>query len=97
MYPEEARASPAGRGGAADERVPLELEISAMQDDADDSPGVEALVKQVEQAGAAFAHTVSQASYAQGHVAWPREIALAHQKVEEALMWAVKGLGGRRP
>ena len=68
-----------------------------MHDDEPDSPGVEALIKRIEQAGAAFAGAVSQASYAQGNVAWPREIAIAHQKVDEAIMWAVKGLGGRRP
>jgi hypothetical protein len=38
---------------------------------------------------------VAQASYRDGNVAWPREIVLAQQKIDEAIMWALRAL--RRP
>ena len=60
------------------------------------SPSVEARILTIKEASAAFARAVSHASYAQGNVSWPREIAIAHQKIEEALMWALKGLGAGR-
>jgi hypothetical protein len=66
-----------------------------MQDD--DAPDMAApdLARAVEEAGAAFARVVAQASYRNGNVAWPREIVLARQKIDEAVMWALRAL--RRP
>jgi hypothetical protein len=63
-------------------------------DDAPDAP-VADLRRSVEEAGAAFARVVAQASYRNGEVAWPREIVLAQQKIDEAVMWALRAL--RRP
>jgi hypothetical protein len=60
-------------------------------DDAPDAP-VADLRRSVEEAGAAFARVVAQASYRNGEVAWPREIVLAQQKIDEAVMWALRAL-----
>jgi hypothetical protein len=66
-----------------------------MQDD--DAPDTAApdLARAVEEAGAAFARVVAQASYRSGNVAWPREIVLTQQKIDEAVMWELRAL--RRP
>ena len=54
------------------------------------------LIRSIEEAGAAFSHAVAQASYGNGDVTWPREIVLAQQKIEEAVMWALRAVTPRR-
>jgi hypothetical protein len=66
-----------------------------MQDDVAPDMAAPDLARAVEEAGAAFARVVAQASYRNGNVAWPREIVLAQQKIDEAVMWALRAL--RRP
>jgi hypothetical protein len=63
-------------------------------DDAPEAPALD-LARVIEEAGAAFSRAVAQASYRYGDVAWPREIVLAQQKIDEAIMWAQRAL--RRP
>ena len=49
--------------------------------------------KRIEDAGASLARTILQVTYENGHVSWPREVAIAQAKIEEAVMWALKALG----
>jgi hypothetical protein len=50
-------------------------------------------VGRIEAAASSFAQVLAHVSYEQGNVSWPREIILARQKIDEALMWALKGVG----
>lgn len=50
------------------------------------------LARSIEKAGEDFSRAVAQASYRNGDVSWPREIVLAQQKIDEAVMWAVKAM-----
>jgi hypothetical protein len=54
------------------------------------------LIRSIEEAGAAFSRSVAQASYRNGDVTWPREIVLAQQKIDEAVMWALRAVTPRR-
>jgi hypothetical protein len=67
-----------------------------MQPDDDRTEDPKELVGVIEAAGIAFSRALAQVSYANGDVAWPREITLAQQRVDEAVMWAVKAVTRNR-
>lgn len=46
--------------------------------------------RSIENAGSSFVRLISKISYQRGHASSPREIAIARQKIDEAVMWALK-------
>jgi hypothetical protein len=52
----------------------------------------ECQTQRLSRATADLARLIAQIDYENGNVSWSRETALARQKLEEAFMWAMKGI-----
>ena len=47
-------------------------------------------ISRIRAAAVEFARVVSSANYERGNVSWTREIVIAQEKIDEAVMWASK-------
>lgn len=54
-------------------------------------------VKDVEAAAEGLARLFCKIDFENGHVSWTREMSIAQQRLEEAVMWAVKAIRLPRP
>ena len=48
--------------------------------------------KRLESAARALDGLLSEIDFENGHVSWTREMSIAHQRLEEVVMWAIKAI-----
>jgi hypothetical protein len=54
-------------------------------------------VKDIEAAAEGLSRLLSQIDFENGHVSWTREMSIAQQRLEEAVIWAIKAIRRPRP
>jgi hypothetical protein len=53
--------------------------------------------RRLELAAHALDRLLSEIDFENGHVSWTREMSIAHQRLEEVVMWAAKAIELPRP
>ncbi|MGB3022316.1 MAG: hypothetical protein WBE08_13695 [Methyloceanibacter sp.] len=53
--------------------------------------------KRLQSAAEALDRLLSEIDFENGYVSWTREMSIAHQRLEEVVMWAIKAIDLPRP